>query len=157
MAPANGTQMNAFGAVVFCLRVGVGWVGGRDASAFAAHVPLDYHIHGLHARTHAPCRPTHPHTHTPPRPPQIDSVGRIRGGARGNDERDQTLNQMLSEMDGFDNESQVRTRVPGLVFHTGMPPARSLAWQPGMAASAPWSPTPPARTRCVLRTSSSTH
>ncbi|GAB4816210.1 hypothetical protein N2152v2_003256 [Parachlorella kessleri] len=38
---------------------------------------------------------------------EIDSVGRIRGGARGNDERDQTLNQMLSEMDGFDNESQV--------------------------------------------------
>lgn len=29
------------------------------------------------------------------------------GGAKGNDERDQTLNQMLSEMDGFDNEAQV--------------------------------------------------
>lgn len=28
-------------------------------------------------------------------------MGRIRGGAQGNDERDQTLNQMLSEMDGF--------------------------------------------------------
>ena len=38
---------------------------------------------------------------------EIDSVGRIRGGAQGNDERDQTLNQMLSEMDGFDSESQV--------------------------------------------------
>lgn len=38
---------------------------------------------------------------------EIDSVGRIRGGAKGNDERDQTLNQMLSEMDGFDSESQV--------------------------------------------------
>lgn len=38
---------------------------------------------------------------------EIDSVGRIRGGAKGNDERDQTLNQMLSEMDGFDNSSQV--------------------------------------------------
>ncbi|PRW60288.1 cell division isoform B [Chlorella sorokiniana] len=38
---------------------------------------------------------------------EIDSVGRIRGGAKGNDERDQTLNQMLSEMDGFDNEAQV--------------------------------------------------
>ena len=38
---------------------------------------------------------------------EIDSVGRIRGGAKGNDERDQTLNQMLSEMDGFDNDSQV--------------------------------------------------
>ena len=32
---------------------------------------------------------------------EIDAVGRIRGGAQGNDERDQTLNQMLSEMDGF--------------------------------------------------------
>ena len=30
-----------------------------------------------------------------------------RGGAKGNDERDQTLNQLLSEMDGFDNKSQV--------------------------------------------------
>lgn len=38
---------------------------------------------------------------------EIDSVGRIRGGAQGNDERDQTLNQMLSEMDGFDSDSQV--------------------------------------------------
>ena len=38
---------------------------------------------------------------------EIDSVGRIRGGAKGNDERDQTLNQMLSEMDGFDSDSQV--------------------------------------------------
>lgn len=32
---------------------------------------------------------------------EIDAVGRIRGGAQGNDERDTTLNQMLSEMDGF--------------------------------------------------------
>ncbi|KAI3429278.1 hypothetical protein D9Q98_005374 [Chlorella vulgaris] len=38
---------------------------------------------------------------------EIDSVGRIRGGATGNDERDQTLNQMLSEMDGFDSDLQV--------------------------------------------------
>ena len=30
------------------------------------------------------------------------------GGAKGNDERDQTLNQLLSEMDGFDNDAQVR-------------------------------------------------
>eukprot|EP00884_Botryococcus_braunii_P004536 jgi/Botrbrau1/14083/Bobra.182_3s0030.1 len=34
---------------------------------------------------------------------EIDAVGRIRGGAMGNDERDQTLNQMLSEMDGFND------------------------------------------------------
>jgi len=38
---------------------------------------------------------------------EIDAVGRTRGGAQGNDERDQTLNQMLSEMDGFANSSQV--------------------------------------------------
>jgi ATP-dependent Zn protease len=38
---------------------------------------------------------------------EIDAVGRTRGGAKGNDERDQTLNQMLSEMDGFQNSSQV--------------------------------------------------
>ena len=38
---------------------------------------------------------------------EVDAVGRIRGGARGNDERDQTLNQMLSEMDGFDDEAGV--------------------------------------------------
>lgn len=38
---------------------------------------------------------------------EVDAVGRIRGGASGNDERDQTLNQMLSEMDGFDAEAGV--------------------------------------------------
>jgi ATP-dependent metalloprotease FtsH len=38
---------------------------------------------------------------------EIDSVGRLRGGAQGNDERDQTLNQMLSEMDGFDSGASV--------------------------------------------------
>ncbi|CAL8467515.1 g7053 [Coccomyxa elongata] len=38
---------------------------------------------------------------------EIDAVGRVRGGAQGNDERDQTLNQLLSEMDGFSNTSQV--------------------------------------------------
>jgi len=38
---------------------------------------------------------------------EIDAVGRVRGGSQGNDERDQTLNQMLSEMDGFDAEEGV--------------------------------------------------
>lgn len=34
-------------------------------------------------------------------------MGRQRGGAKGNDERDQTLNQLLIEMDGFGDESGV--------------------------------------------------
>ena len=34
---------------------------------------------------------------------EIDAIGQRRGGQLvSNDERDQTLNQMLSEMDGFD-------------------------------------------------------
>lgn len=32
---------------------------------------------------------------------EIDAVGRMRGDAAGNDERDTTLNQLLTEMDGF--------------------------------------------------------
>lgn len=43
---------------------------------------------------------------------EIDAVGRVRGGAQGNDERDQTLNQLLSEMDGFSNTSQVHSCAP---------------------------------------------
>lgn len=35
---------------------------------------------------------------------EIDAVGRVRGGAMGNDERDQTVNQLLSELDGFSNK-----------------------------------------------------
>lgn len=41
---------------------------------------------------------------------EIDAVGRQRGGTGfggGHDEREQTLNQILSEMDGFDNETGV--------------------------------------------------
>ena len=34
---------------------------------------------------------------------EIDAIGQRRGGQLvSNDERDQTLNQMLAEMDGFD-------------------------------------------------------
>jgi len=41
---------------------------------------------------------------------EIDAVGRQRGGAGfggGHDEREQTLNQILTEMDGFDQETNV--------------------------------------------------
>ena len=33
---------------------------------------------------------------------EIDAIGKSRDGTIGNDEREQTLNQLLSEMDGFD-------------------------------------------------------
>jgi predicted AAA+ superfamily ATPase len=38
---------------------------------------------------------------------EIDAIGRVRAQSVGNDEREQTLNQMLSEMDGFDSRSGV--------------------------------------------------
>ena len=40
---------------------------------------------------------------------EIDTIGKKRDGSgiAGNDEREQTLNQLLSEMDGFDGSSGV--------------------------------------------------
>lgn len=40
---------------------------------------------------------------------EIDAVGKQRsaGGAPSNDEREQTINQLLTEMDGFDNETGI--------------------------------------------------
>ena len=38
---------------------------------------------------------------------EIDAVGKMRGASGRNDERDATLNQLLTEMDGFDSSSGV--------------------------------------------------
>lgn len=38
---------------------------------------------------------------------EIDAIGKKRGGTIGNDEREQTLNQLLTEMDGFEGNSGV--------------------------------------------------
>ncbi|MDO5038027.1 MAG: ATP-dependent zinc metalloprotease FtsH [Tissierellia bacterium] len=38
---------------------------------------------------------------------EIDTIGKKRDGFSGNDEREQTLNQLLSEMDGFDSNTGV--------------------------------------------------
>lgn len=38
---------------------------------------------------------------------EVDTIGKKRGGMGGNDEREQTLNQLLTEMDGFDGRKGV--------------------------------------------------
>lgn len=40
---------------------------------------------------------------------EIDAIGRARGSGSSNDEREQTLNQLLVEMDGFDSNAGVIT------------------------------------------------
>ena len=56
---------------------------------------------------------------------EIDSIGRKRGAGLGggHDEREQTLNQMLSEMDGFET-------VRGRRHHRGHQPARTSSTPP---------------------------
>ncbi|KVH88392.1 AAA+ ATPase domain-containing protein [Cynara cardunculus var. scolymus] len=52
---------------------------------------------------------------------EIDAVGRQRGTGigGGNDEREQTLNQLLTEMDGFEGNTDVRGRTEILKVHAG--------------------------------------
>jgi cell division protease FtsH len=61
---------------------------------------------------------------------EIDAVGRQRNnsGAGGNDEREQTLNQLLVEMDGFDKHTNVvviaATNRPDVLDHALLRPGR---------------------------------
>ena len=90
---------------------------------------------------------------------EIDSIGRKRGAGLGggHDEREQTLNQMLSEMDGFDTDRghrhdggdqparhpRPRPAAPGPL----RPPDRRAAARPRGAPADP--------RRCTARTSAS--
>ena len=53
---------------------------------------------------------------------ELDSIGRVRGTGLGggNDEREQTLNQILSELDGFTGREQLSfwLQPTGLMFST---------------------------------------
>jgi cell division protease FtsH len=61
---------------------------------------------------------------------EIDAVGRHRGQgiSGGNDEREQTLNQLLVEMDGFDNDTGIMliaaTNRPDILDHALLRPGR---------------------------------
>jgi cell division protease FtsH len=63
---------------------------------------------------------------------ELDAIGRARGGGRGsfggNDEREQTLNQILTEMDGFEPTTAViviaATNRPEILDHALLRPGR---------------------------------
>ena len=83
---------------------------------------------------------------------EIDAIGQRRGGQVSNDERDQTLNQMLSEMDGFDVATGVvvmaatnrpETLDPALLRPgSARPSGGDPAARPGRAAGHPGGPRP---------------
>lgn len=85
--------------------------------------PLPLAIPALPLPWPSPFPPPCPYSVSPASPPQarklapcvifideLDAVGRARRGAGGgNDERDTTVNQLLTELDGFEAEQQVST------------------------------------------------
>ena len=73
---------------------------------------------------------------------EIDTIGKKRDGAGigGNDEREQTLNQLLTEMDGFDGTK-------GVVILAATNRPETLG--PGAAASGPFRP-PHSRASCPI-------
>ena len=75
---------------------------------------------------------------------ELDAVGGRRGGSGlggggGNDERDQTLNQLLTEMDGFDSAVGVRPLLGGASPGSGA--GGSASGSGGLAQAAPSSST----------------
>ena len=81
---------------------------------------------------------------------ELDAVGGRRGGgggSGGNDERDQTLNQLLTEMDGFDSAVGVR---PSVVVNASSSPASSANGAAGASSSPPLAPAPPSSATGVL-------
>ena len=70
-------------------------------------------------------------TRTPVKPcivfiDEIDAIGKKRDGSMGgNDEREQTLNQLLTEMDGFEGNNGVIILAADLPIHTAH---RITAW-----------------------------
>src|SRR6476659_9169545 len=86
---------------------------------------------------------------------ELDAIGRARGsGAQlgGNDEREQTLNQILTEMDGFDSREGVivlaATNRADVLDQALLRPGR---FDPGSWSSGPTGPAGPRFSRCTPR------
>ena len=83
---------------------------------------------------------------------EIDAVGRQRGAGMGggNDEREQTINQLLTEMDGFEGNTGVivlaATNRPDVLDAALLRPGRfdrqvtAKHWLASVPCAPPWSP-----------------